>query len=606
MLSRRRTRLPLTVLAAAVVAGLLAPPPAAEGAAPSVRRHTVKHPNAVGRGGAVATVDPEATHAGLRVLRHGGNAVDAAVAAAATLGVTEPYSAGIGGGGYFVYYDAARRRVFTLDGRETAPKRMTSTSFQENGEPIAFDDAVTSGLSVGVPGTAATWQRALRRWGSVSLARALRPATRVATRGFVVDATFHQQTVDNQERFNDFRPTRRLFLRGGRAPAVGSVFRNPDLAGTYQRLGAKGIGWLYDGRLGARVVDTVRRPPLRAGATRQVRAGLMRRGDLRDYRVVNRRPAAVEYRGRTVYGMPPSSSGGTTVGEALNILENTDLAAKTRTQALHYYLEASALAFADRGEYVGDPSYVGVPRRQLLSDGFAAERFCLIDPQAAAPKPVPAGSPDGSYNLGCGGSPAAAQPTPDHEGLSTTHLVTADRWGNVVSYTLTIEQTGGSGIAVPGKGFLLNNELTDFDFEPMVPDDPNLPAPGKRPRSSMSPTIVTKANGRPLLAVGSPGGATIITTVLQILLDRLDLGLTLPEAIADPRASQQNSADVQAEEKFDQAGLRTLGHSFVAPRDPGEIGAAAGIEFLGHGRLLAAAEPVRRGGGSAAVVRHRR
>ncbi len=587
-------------LAAAVVAGLLAPAVTAQGAG-TVQRYTHKQATAIGRGGAVSTVDPEATHAGLRVLRHGGNAVDAAVAAAATLGVTEPFSSGIGGGGYFVYYDAKSRKVFSLDGRETAPRDMTVTSFLQNGEPIDFDEAVSSGLSVGVPGTAGTWQRALHRWGSISLARALRPARQVATRGFKVDATFRQQTADNAERFRMFRSTRRLFLGRGHAPAVGSIFRNPDLAETYRELGTKGVRWLYQGRLGARVVDAVRRPPVRSGV--HVRKGLMRRIDLAYYQVINRRPTAITYRGRQVFGMRPSSSGGTTVGEALNILENTNIAAKTRTKALHYYLEASALAFADRGAYVGDPAYVRVPRQQLLSDRFAAERFCQIDPDQAATKPVAAGDPDGTYSAPCGARRGSVSTGADHEGLSTTHLVTADRWGNVVSYTLTIEQTGGSGIVVPGKGFLLNNELTDFNFAPAVPGDPNLPAPGKRPRSSMSPTIVLKNGGRPLLAVGSPGGSTIITTVLQILVDRLDRGMTLPQAIRDPRASQRNTTDVQAEAAFDKSGLLSLGHTFVEPPDPGEIGAAAGLEFLGHGRLLAAAEPVRRGGGSAGVVR---
>ncbi|MGZ4631276.1 MAG: gamma-glutamyltransferase [Actinomycetes bacterium] len=597
----KRARLPLLVLTGVLATGLVVPTGAAQ-ASPAPVRHTTKTPTAVGRGGAVSTVDPEATHAGLAVLRHGGNAVDAAVAAAATLGVTEPYSAGIGGGGYLVYYDAKKRKVYTLDGRETAPKAMTSTSFQANGKPIDFYEAVTSGLSVGVPGTAATWERALDRWGTLSLARALKPATRVASRGFVVDKTFRQQTADNQARFADFTSTRRLFLPGGQPPAVGSIFRNPYLAATYTRLGKKGIGWLYGGKLGDRVVAAVRKPPVRAGATRTVRTGLMKVRDLRAYDVINRRPTAITYRGKKVYGMPPSSSGGTTVGEALNILERTDLRKKTRTQAMHYYLEASALAFADRGSYVGDPAYVKVPRKQLLSDGFAAERFCQINPLRAAAKPVPAGSPDGSYDTNCDGAADTHVAGRDQEGLSTTHLVTADRWGNVVSYTLTIEQTGGSGIVVPGKGFLLNNELTDFNFAATVPGDPNLPAPGKRPRSSMSPTIVL-SGGAPLLAVGSPGGSTIVTTVLQVLLDRLDLGMTLPEAIADPRASQRNTKDVQAEPAFDTTLLTALGHTFAAPPAPGEIGAAVGIEFLGKKRLLAAAEPTRRGGGSAGVVR---
>jgi gamma-glutamyltranspeptidase/glutathione hydrolase len=595
----RRTRLPLLALTGVMCTGLLAPALSAH-AAPEPKRYTAKNPTAVGRGGAVATVDPEATHAGLAVLRRGGNAVDAAVAAAATLGVTEPYSAGIGGGGYFVYYDAKKRKVFTLDGRETAPKAMTSTSFQENGKPLDFNEAVTSGLSVGVPGTAATWQRALDRWGTLSLTQALKPATRVATRGFIVDDTFNQQTADNKLRFADFTSTRKLFLPGRAPPAVGSVFRNRDLADTYTKLGAKGVDWLYGGKLGDRLVDTAANPPLRAGATRTVRKGLMKRKDLKAYDVINRRPTAISYRGRKVYGMAPSSSGGTTVGEALNILERTNLSKKTRTQAMHYYLEASALAFADRGSYVGDPAFVKVPKKQLLSNGFAAERFCQIT-ALAAPKPVKAGRPDGTYDTNCDGADDTKKAGGDTRGMSTTHLVTADRWGNVVSYTLTIEQTGGSGIVVPGKGFLLNNELTDFNFA-TTPGDPNLPAPGKRPRSSMSPTIVLE-KGKPVLAVGSPGGASIITTVLQVLIDRLDLGLTLPQAIADPRASQRNTKDVQAEAAFDQPMLAALGHSFVAPPGNGELGAVAAIGFPGKKRLVAAAEPKRRGGGSAGVVR---
>jgi gamma-glutamyltranspeptidase/glutathione hydrolase len=298
--------------------------------------------------------------------------------------------------------------------------------------------------------------------------------------------------------------------------------------------------------------------------------------------------------------MGPPSSGGSTVGEVLNILERFDLGSMSRTQALHHYFEASALAYADRNRYVGDSDYVDVPLRQLLSDGFAAERACLIDPDKAMVKPVAPGVPDGTY-AAC---PTAGTSRSDESGLSTTHLTVADRWGNVVAYTLTIEQTGGNGMVVPGRGFLLNNELTDFNFTPTQGDapDPNLPAPGKRPRSSMSPTIILD-QGAPLLAVGSPGGSMIITTVLQTLIGRLDLGLTLPEAVAAPRASQRNTATVAAEPAFlaspERAELEALGHVFA---QVAEIGAVTGVEFLADGRLLAAAEPVRRGGGSAGVV----
>jgi gamma-glutamyltranspeptidase/glutathione hydrolase len=285
------------------------------------------------------------------------------------------------------------------------------------------------------------------------------------------------------------------------------------------------------------------------------------------------------------------------VGEALNILETTDLSALSGAQALHRYLEASALAFADRNRYVGDSDVVDVPLDELLSDGFAAERACLIDPAAALPKPVAPGTPDGDY-AGCGAGSTVGTDGP--EGLSTTHLTTADQWGNVVAYTLTIESTGGNGIVVPDRGFLLNNELTDFNFTGTQGDapDPNLPAPGKRPRSSMSPTIVL-ADGQPLLAVGSPGGSTIITTVLQVLVNRLDLGMSLPDAVAAPRATQRNTAAVQAEPGFPRTELEALGHTFA---DNPEIGAATGIEFLDDGTLQAVAEPTRRGGGSAGVV----
>ena len=603
----RRHSLLAAATALAVPVALLAGPPQAGAAEDAVQRATAKQPTAVGRGGAVSTVDPEATRAGLRVLRRGGNAVDAAVAAAATLGVTEPYSAGIGGGGFLVVYDAESGKVRTLDGRETAPKATTADTYRG----ISFDEAVNSGLSVGVPGTPRLWSSALRRWGTLSLAQALAPAAQVARHGFVVDQTFYNQTASNEARFRDIVPTRDLFLPGGALPAVGSVFRNPDLADTYDRLGRKGVGWLYDGRLGREIVHTVQAPPKDPAATRNVRPGLMTRDDLADYRAVSRTPTSVGYRGQRVWGMAPPSSGGSTVGEALNVLENLDLGGTYRTdptKALHAYLEASALAFADRGAYVGAPSAMqaGV-LGQLLSQGFADERFCRLDQTKAAPKPVPAGVPDGHYDTDCNGADDTVRGTSrDGEGLSTTHLTTADRWGNVVTYTLTIEQTGGSALTVPGRGFLLNNELTDFDLEPTSASAPNAPGPGKRPRSSMSPTIVTD-HGRPVLALGSPGGSTIITTVLQVLLNRLDFGMSLPRAVAAPRASQRNTAAVQAEPAFDRTGLAAYGHTFVDPPASafGEIGAVTGIRFGNRGRMVAVAEPVRRGGGDARVVNPR-
>ncbi|GAA1795162.1 gamma-glutamyltransferase [Planosporangium flavigriseum] len=560
---------------------------------------------AEGYGGAISTVDPTATSVGLDVLRRGGNAVDAAVAAAATLGVTEPFSAGIGGGGFFVYYDARKRAVYTIDGREAAPMTMREDAFVNpaTGEAYKFPEARVSGVSVGVPGTLMTWQEALRRWGTRTLAASLAPAAGVAERGFPVDATFSSQVAENQAAFGQFGSTSALYLPGGQPPAVGSTHRNPDLAATYRLISRNGVDEFYRGVVARDIVATVQHPPVaqqRIGKwDYEIRPGTMAMSDLARYRVRTPEPTHSQYRGLDVYGMATPSSGGTAVGEALNILEGSNLRALPKAQALHRYLEASALAFADRNRYVGDYTSRGT-LEQLLSDGFAAERACLVDPAHALPKPVAPGVPDGSY----GGCSRAAAGEANTQGTHTTNLTVADRWGNVVEYTLTIEQTGGNAMVVPGRGFLLNNELTDFNFtNTQAPAaDPNLPGPGKRPRSSMSPTIVL-AHGKPYLAVGSPGGSTIITTVLQILIGRLDLGLTLPDAIAAPRATQRNTASVQAEPAFlnspEAKELERMGHAFAA--NP-EIGAATGIEFRRDGRMLAAAEPTRRGGGAAAVV----
>ncbi|WP_110241579.1 gamma-glutamyltransferase [Nocardioides gilvus] len=564
---------------------------------------------ATGYGGAVSTVDPDATNAALKVLRRGGNATDAAVAAAATLGVTEPYSAGLGGGGYFVHYDARTRRVSTIDGRETAPQTMPNDAFIDpaTGEPYNFTpELVTSGVSVGVPGTPLTWQRALDKWGTLSLRKALAPAVQVASRGFVVDETFRQQTLDNQVRFEAFPATSDLFLPGGDAPQVGTTFRNRDLAKTYRMLGQRGVRSFYRGPLAELMVDVVRDPRTSADTSLPVPPGYLSASDLRDYKVLEQRPTQSDYRGFQVYGMAPSSSGGTTVGEALNILERFNLRDMDETDALHHYFEASALAFADRGRYLGDPAYVDVPVSDLLSDRFAAERACEIDPDAALSKPVSAGDVT-SYDGVCDAASATGETDADTENISTTHLTVADKWGNVVAYTLTIEQTGGSGQVVPGHGFILNNELTDFSTV-YDPEDPNRIQPGKRPRSSMSPTIVLR-HGKPFLALGSPGGSTIITTVLQMLVNRIDLGMNISESIAAPRATQRNTTNVTAEPAFiDRYGtaLRALDHTLVASGDSfssaAEIGAASAIEFGRWGRMTAVAEPDRRGGGAAAVV----
>ncbi|MFF7851956.1 gamma-glutamyltransferase [Streptomyces sp. NPDC007910] len=585
----------LAVTATVLSMGAAAPPAA-------VAKPPLKEPVATGYGGAVASVDADASAAGIEILRKGGNAVDAAVAVAAALGVTEPYSAGIGGGGYFVYYDAKSRSVHTVDGRETAPRSADANLFRENGVPIPFEEGMTSGRGVGTPGTPATWRSALDAWGSKRLSTLLEPAERLAREGFTVDETFRSQTAANEARFRDFPASADLFLPGGQVPAVGSRFKNPDLARTYEKLGREGVGALYKGPLARDIVRTVRTPPVRPGATRNVRSGDLTERDLASYRTVFRTPTKVAYRGLDVYGMAPSSSGGTSVGEALNILERTDLSRASQARYLHRFIESSRIAFADRGRWVGDPAFESVPTRGLLSQRFADSRACLIRDDAVLTSPLAPGDPRDPAACAPGGT---AAPT-TYEGENTTHLTVADKWGNVVAYTLTIESTGGSGITVPGRGFLLNNELTDFSFAPANPavHDPNLPGPGKRPRSSISPTIVLDRHDRPVLALGSPGGATIITTVLQTLTGVVDRGLPLVEAIAAPRASQRNQTTTELEPGLwnspVRADLEAIGHGF---RQNPEIGAATGVQRLPDGRWVAAAEKVRRGGGSAMVVR---
>ncbi len=616
--SRARNRV-AAGLALGVVAALGATAPASSASAggpppgrpgpPPVGHDLPKVAVMTGSGGAVASVDPVASQVGIDVLRAGGNAADAAIATAAALGVTEPYSTGIGGGGFFVHYDARRGKVETIDGRETAPATYTERTFlDDQGRPLPFAEVVSSGLSVGVPGTPATWQRAAKRWGTERLGTLLKPAERIASRGFVVDQTFHDQTAANAARFSTFPETSRVFLPGGQAPAVGSVFRNPDMARAYRELRTRGVDSLYSGRLGRAVVDEVRDPGTRPGTT--VFPGQMTTADLRAYRALDKAPVRSEYRGKDVYGMPVPSSGGIAVGEILNLIEAYDERTGTPTsevddvQYLHRLSEASATAFADRNRYVGDVA--GVPTTELLSQGFADERACPFSATATQPRPVPFGSPDGSYGTCTPGAPSG---TLAHDDVSTTHLSVIDRWGNAVAYTSTIEATGGSGITVPGWGFILNNELTDFSFAPGTPGvpDPNLPGPGKRPRSSMSPTIVLDDGALELVA-GSPGGATIITTVAQILLGHYERDLPIEQAVAAPRLSSRNGASEQAEPAIASgpvgAGLTALGHRLTSTP---EIGAATAIRVLGPNLYTAAAEPTtRRGGGSAMVVRPRR
>ena len=559
-----------------------------------------KVPVANGSGGAVASVDEDASRIGIEVLRQGGNAVDAAVATAAALGVTEPFSAGIGGGGFMMIYLHDQDRIITLDGREEAPAAVTSDLFRDpenpEGENLPFSpNRISSGLAVGVPGTPLNWQTALSRYGTLSLADALAPAIELAESGFTVDETFVQQVARNQERFGAFTSTGQLYLPNGAPPPVDSRFQNPDMARTYRLLASEGVNSFYRGDIAQAIVETVQSPPTVDEPTFTVHPGTMTLGDLDRYEVRVRPPVVSDYRGYRFYGMGLPSSGGITVAQILDRLETSQLSTLDRPDALHRVIEAERLAFCDRNAYLGDPEYVDVPLAGLLNPDYIASS--TLPARASEPCTTP-GNPlpyqtDPSPSLT---QPAAVAIANEQEGLSTTHLVTADQFGNVVSYTLTIESTGGSGIVVPGYGFILNNELTDFDTA--IPH-PNSPEPGKRPRSSMAPTLAFAPDGR-ILAFGSPGGSTIITTVVGIATNLIDFDLPLADAISASRFSQRNGSTTTIETgNADIDSLGQLGHQF---RTVDEIGAATGLALSPDGTIQAVAEPSRRGGGSAMVV----
>jgi gamma-glutamyltranspeptidase / glutathione hydrolase len=609
-------------LAALTLLAILAVFPSFVGATiPKHRRNVPRHPafrqHAVvtGTGGAVASMELHASRAGIRVLQEGGNAVDAAIATASTLGDTVPFVAGPGGGGFMVIYLARSHRVVTLDGRETCPSACTSGMFTDpsTGKPRDYNYESEQPLSTGVPGMVATWAQAARQYGKLSLSADLQPAIRVAQAGFHTNFDFQQLEQSGLDVLRSYTASRRLFLTPSGDPLpIGTLLRNPDLAKTYRLIARSGPSIFYNGRIGRAVVAADDQPGLYPGQTLVTQPGIMKPSDLQSYRVRAQSPTKVTYRGLQIYGMGPPSSGGTTEGEILNILNGWNLGAEPRAQALFQYLEASRLAYADRNAYVGDPRYVNVPTSGLLDPAFAASRRCLIH-STALPSPQPAGRPYPPY-AGCPGTAASSDATASPELHHTNNIVTVDRWGDIVAYTNTINFFGGSGETVPGYGFLLNDEMTDFDFAPSAPGayDPNLPAGGKIPRSSMGPIIAFK-NGKPQFAIGAAGGSTIITTVVQTLINHVDFGMSLANSLAAPRVSQRNSKTSLAEPAFYNSPIRQqlqtqYGEQFAESTGPvlplGYYpGDATALQILGHGRAQAIAEPVRLGGGSALAVK---
>ncbi|PZQ84603.1 MAG: gamma-glutamyltransferase [Ancylobacter novellus] len=517
----RRTLTIIAVLAALATPGLAQqaadnqPPEAAGTIAAGAKSATGKH-------WMVTAANPLAAQAGAAALRAGGNAIDAMVATQLVLGLVEPQSSGLGGGVFLVYWDAAKGQLTTFDARETAPRAATPTLFQnEKGEPLSFMAAVVGGRSVGTPGTPRLLETVHRRYGKIAWAQLFRPALGMAEAGFAVSPRLAGLIADDVETLKRNPAARAYFLDGDGAPLkAGTVLKNPAYAATLRHLSQYGADAFYGGALAADIVRTVREGD---------NPGVLSLGDLREYRVKERAPVCAVYRGLEACGMGPPSSGALALGQILGMLEPYDLKSlgPQSPEAWRLVADASRLAFADRDRYMADSDYVPMPTKGLLAPDYLAARAKLLAGDDALPEVAP-GNPTWDH--------AMAEPRADDEALelpSTTQITIVDAEGNIVSMTSTIEAGFGSRLMVGG--FLLNNELTDFSFRSQKDGVPiaNRVEPGKRPRSSMAPTIVLR-DGKPVLALGSPGGSQIIGYVAKTLIAHFDWGLPLDQAIAAP------------------------------------------------------------------------
>lgn len=468
----------------------------------------------------VAAANPHAVQAGADVLARGGTAADALVAVQVMLGLVEPQSSGLGGGAFLVWYDAATGEVTTLDGRETAPLAATPQLFQdEAGEPLKFFDAVVGGLSVGTPGTPALLADVHARWGTLEWASLLAPAQDVATAGFAVSPRLAGLVAGDAERLATSPETAAYFLPEGAPVEGGDVLRNPAYAATLEAFAADGADAFYGGQIGRDIVATVQ------GAAKP---GVLAEVDLVIYQVKERPAVCAPYRGHDVCGMGPPSSGAVAVGQILGALEDFDISAGPQDGEVRRLMgDAARLAFADRGRYLADSDYVPVPVEGLIDPAYMADRAKVLQTDRALPE-VTAGNPAFDHALLWADDVSIEYP-------STSHISIVDGAGNVASMTTTIENGFGSRLMVGG--FLLNNELTDFSFRSHRDGVPiaNRVEPGKRPRSSMAPTIVLK-DGAPVLAVGSPGGSRIIGYVAEAIIGVVDWGMDVQQAASIPHA----------------------------------------------------------------------
>jgi gamma-glutamyltranspeptidase/glutathione hydrolase len=556
------------------------------------------------RQGVVAVSTPLAAEVGARVLEQGGNAIDAAAAIQFALNVVEPEFSGIGGGGFMMIHLAETGETVIMESREKAPAAATPDMFQG----LSFTAASTSGLAVGVPGTLLGVATALKNWGTISLAEAIAPAIPLAEDGFEINRFLAGDTASFRTALQP--ETAAVFrLPSGDPLPEGFLLKQPDLAKTLRLIAEQGPDVFYRGEIAAAIVEVQKRT--QAGSAG---VGRMTLDDLDQYDVKIREPIVGDYRGYTLKSMSPPSSGGLTVVQMLKMLERFPMGDASQgfgfgaTRTLNVMIEAMRLAFADRAVWMGDEDFVYVPKVGLINDEYMAMRSALIDPDSRMfeafpddPRPYDTASLSGGAKLA-----ALAETKPDGH---TTHFAVVDKWGNVVSYTTTIEAGWGTGIMVPGYGFLLNNELTDFNFAPRAGTDPpgdldfdpgaNDVAPFKRPRSSMSPSMLFKGD-QPIAAYGSPGGSTIINSVFQITLNLVDHGMSIQEAIDAPRISSTTSTPtggtISREAGFSAEvieELEDLGHRFGSP---GTIGSVQGVVIdLQTGKLYGGADPRREG-----------
>ncbi len=527
----------------------------------------------------VATANPHASRAGVEMLRSGGSALDAAIAAQMVLNLVEPQSSGIGGGAFLLHWDAAHKKISAYDGRETAPAAARPDRFlSPDGTPLTIFEAIDSGRSVGVPGVLRVLELAHARHGRLPWRRLFEPAIRLAEEGFAVSPRLHR-LIAADPLLGRHRASRAYFyLPEGGALPVGHVLKNPEFAALLRRVAQEGPDAFYRGNVARDIVAAIATHPQPGDLTEQ---------DLAAYRAVERETVCGSYRAHRVCGMPPPSSGGIAVLAILGLLERFPMAAMRpgSSGAVHLFAEAGRLAYADRDHYVGDPDFVPVPAAGLVDPAYLRERSKLIRPARSMGRALPGTPADARVSLGADATVEAG---------GTSHLSIIDADSNAVAMTSSIESAFGSRVLV--HGFLLNNELTDFSF---VPEEggralANRVEPGKRPRSAMAPTFVFAPDGRLRITLGAAGGPAIINYTARTLVGVLDWKLDIQQAISAPNMGSRNrETEIERGSALERiaTALRALGHPVEAVP---MVSGLHGIERTRRG-LAGGADPRREG-----------